>query len=103
MVATFWRHWIGIGAPGAGKPYPVIIYPRKGWLLVRFLLRYEDLVDPPSIAYSHEPRAGVFRTRAKIKTPSEVEECLKLLALLPGGDANGNENDGNDSEEDEDA
>jgi hypothetical protein len=83
LESTIWQQQIGIGKPGAGKPYPLIIFPAKGWLRVRFYVAYADLTDPPACAYAHETKTGALRTRAKIHTAEEVADCLELLPTLP--------------------
>ena len=83
LEPTIWKHWIGIGKPGAGKPYPVIVHPRQRWLLLRFLVPFGDLTDPPECAYLHETRNGAQRTRAKVRTPEEVADCLRLIPYIP--------------------
>lgn len=81
---TIWRYWIGIGKPGAGKPYPAILSPRKNWFLLSLKLPFEELVDPPTCAFAHEKRNGALRTRAKVRSLEQVDECLRLLPLVPG-------------------
>ena len=83
LEPTIWKYWIGIGKPGGGRPYPVIIYPRKNWLLFRFLIHFEDLIDPPPCSYSHETRTRGRVTRAKVSNLEEVTDSLRLLSFIP--------------------
>ena len=29
FVPTYHRNWVGFGQPGAGKPFPILVYPRR--------------------------------------------------------------------------
>ena len=83
LEPTIWSRFIGIGKPGAGKPYPVIVRPRKNWLLLIFLVSFEELTTPPACAYSHETKSGALRTRAKVRSLEEVADCLRLVPCVP--------------------
>ena len=88
LEPTIWKRFIGIGKPGAGKPYPVIVFPRKSWLLLRFLVSFDDVANPPACAYPHETSNGALRTRAKVHDLDEVGDCFQLLGRLPALFAN---------------
>ncbi len=88
FVPTIRRQWIGVGEPGRGKPFPIIVRPRRGWLLVCLRVPFDDLQAPPTCAYSHETKTGSQKTRAKLHTLSHVADCLALLphvARVNGG------------------
>ncbi|MBL4771886.1 MAG: DUF262 domain-containing protein [Planctomycetes bacterium] len=82
LTPTIWLHFIGIGKPGAGKPYPLIVRPRKNWLRLQFPLEHTDLTNPPTCTYPH--KSWPHRTCANIKTAEELAECLELLQFIPG-------------------
>lgn len=103
LEPTIWKYWIGIGKPGAGKPYPVLIFPRKKWLRLRFRVSFDDLTDPPACASAHETKSGAMRTRAKVCSLEEVADCLSLVPCVPALFAGGLEDDLSDSDEGDDS
>lgn len=84
LVATIWRHWIGLALPGAGKPYPVIIKPRKGWLRLSFHVNHPDLQDPPEAAFPIVYTNGRQRTGCMVHSLSELTSAVQILAEMPG-------------------
>jgi hypothetical protein len=83
LEPTIWKHWIGIGKPGAGKPYPLIVHPRKDWLRVQLRVPFEELTDPPACTYAHETKRGASRTRGTVRTSEEVAACVAVLSSIP--------------------
>ena len=103
LEARIWKNFIGIGKPGAGKPYPVMVHPRKDWLRLRLLVSFEDLTSPPACAYSHEAKNGALRTRAKVRSLEEVADCLRLVPCIPALSSGDLENGLDDNDEDDDS
>ncbi len=103
LEPTIWRHWVGFGRPGAGKPYPVMVFPRKGWLRIQLRIPYDELSPPPKNSYRHEVRRGSVRTMLEIRSAEEVGQCLDLIPQVPMlamgdlGDAPDDEDSGVDS------
>lgn len=83
LEPTIWKSWVGVGKPGAGKPHPIIVFIRKGWLRLQFRVPFADLTDPPAIAYPHERPNGALRTRAEVRKREEVEDCVRILPAIP--------------------
>lgn len=82
LEPTIWKNWVGVGKPGAGKPYPVIIFPRRDWLLMQLFVPFGEVKSPPSIAYAHETRRGSLRTRVKVRALEDVDLCLQLVPMI---------------------
>lgn len=101
LEPTIWKYMIGMGKPGAGKPYPVIVRPRKSRILLGFPMPIEEIDDPPACAYGWESRRGEQRTRAKLETEDDVSEGLRLLETVLRYKAGELDSDSDDDDNDE--
>lgn len=81
LEPTIWKNFIGFGRPGAGKPYPLTVIPRKNWLRLRFLVSFDELASPPACAFPHKTWSG--RTCADVRNADELDDCLELLQFVP--------------------
>ena len=58
----------------------MIVHPRKNWLLLRFLVSFEDLTIPPACTYSHETKKrGRCERAPRSAALEEVADCLRLV------------------------
>lgn len=83
IVPTIRRNFIAFGVPDEGRPYPLIVWPRKGWLRARLFVPHSELKTPPEFTFSYEPREGDLRTGANLRNASEVRTCIQLLTEIP--------------------
>lgn len=82
LEPTIWTHFVGIHKPGAGKPYPLMVYPRRKWLRLQMPIDFDSIPSPPACASRHASWEG--RTRVDARSSEHVDACFALLQLLPG-------------------
>lgn len=82
LEATYWESMIGLAESGKGKPYPVTLHPRRGWVRAGFRAEEGSLVTPDG---THLTRRGKWkRLWFDIRDDSGVSTFDLLLGQLRG-------------------
>ena len=79
LVPTFWKHWVGLAEKVKAKPYPVIINPRKKWLIVSIKTWGQDLEVPEGL--ERTGRGDPSRIECYLRVSDDLAQIADLITL----------------------